>query len=55
MNLHFTIVKTKIEKQNYFSLAVVGMLLKPGTGKESFCSSQPTLPQTVKLPRAVMV
>jgi len=28
--------KTKIEKQNDFSLAVVGMLLKPGMGKDSF-------------------
>lgn len=48
MNPHFSIVKTKIEKQNYFSLAVVGMLLEPGMGKESFCYFQPMLPQTVK-------
>ena len=55
MNLHFTIVKTKIEKQNYFNLAVVAVLLKLGMGKESFCYSQPMLPQTAKLPRAVVV
>lgn len=48
MNLHFTIVRTKIEKQNYFSWAVVGMLLKPGMGKESFCYFQPMLPRTIK-------
>lgn len=55
MNLHFTTVKTKIAKQNYFSLAVVGMLLKPDMGKDSICPTHLTMPQTVKLPRAVVV
>lgn len=55
MDLHFTTVKTKIAKQNYFSLAVVGMLLKPDMGKDSICHTQLSVPQTVKLPRAVVV
>lgn len=36
VNLRFTVVKTRIEKQKYFSLAAVGMLLKLGMRKESF-------------------
>lgn len=31
------------------------MLLKPDMGKDSFCYTQLTMPQTVELPRAVVV
>lgn len=53
MNLHFTTVRTMIAKQNYPGSCRDA--LKPDMRKDSFSHTQLAMPQTAKLPRAIVV